>query len=226
MGPTPIEGALAAAERAVSDGRGLAGTGFWAAVSMVKGEPELVDRYADRIAAIDRSVFEKWAFLALGIVAGTVLMLVATAGGLALIALAYAAEGIWAVLSFYAGLGVLLGTTHGLAHLLVGRLSGMRFTHWFIGAVTRPQPGVKMDYSTYLRADARQRAWMHASGALVTKALPFALIGAAVAADLPTWAVWALPALGAVMIISDITWSTKKSDWMKFKREMRFAQEP
>lgn len=225
MGPTPIEDALAAAEQAVSDGEGIAGTGFRAAVSMVKGEPELADRYADRIAAVDRSVFEAWALLTLGIVPGTVLMVLASAVGLALVGLAYAAEGIWAVLSFYAGLGVLLGTTHGLAHLLVGRLLGIRFTHWFIGTIKRPQPGVKMDYSTYLRAGARQRAWMHASGALVTKALPFALVGAAIAADLPTWAVWALPALGAATIITDIAWSTKSSDWMKFKREMRFAQE-
>ena len=64
---------------------------------------------------------------------------------------------------------------------------------------------------------------MHASGAVVTKIVPFALIGAAVAADLPFWAVWALPAIGVVSIITDVVWSTKKSDWKKFQREMKFA---
>ena len=65
---------------------------------------------------------------------------------------------------------------------------------------------------------------MHASGAIVSKLVPFALIGAAVAADLPSWAVWLLPVIGGVTIVTDVLWSTKKSDWKKFSREMAFAQ--
>jgi hypothetical protein len=103
---------------------------------------------------------------------------------------------------------------------------GMRFTHWFIGKISQPQPGVKVDYSTYLRTPASRRAWMHASGAITTKVTPFALIGAAVAADLPSWAVWGVPVVGVAAIVTDILWSTKHSDWMKFRREMEFAQTP
>ena len=69
--------------------------------------------------------------------------------------------------------GVLLVTTHGLGHLAVGKARGMKFTHWFVGTMQRPQPGVKLDYATYLRVDAVGRAWMHASGAIVTKIVPF-----------------------------------------------------
>jgi len=85
------------------------------------------------------------------------------------------------------------------------------------------QPGVKLDYATYLRAPATSRAWMHASGAIVTKLMPFVFLGAAIAAGVPVWVVWALVVIGLVEIAIDIVWSTKKSDWKKFKREMDFA---
>jgi hypothetical protein len=103
---------------------------------------------------------------------------------------------------------------------------GMRFTHWFIGKLTQPQPGVKLDYATYLRAPATSRAWMHASGAIVTKLMPFVFLGAAIAAGVPTWVVWSLVVIGLVVIGIDIVWSTKKSDWKKFKREMEYVSPP
>jgi hypothetical protein len=65
---------------------------------------------------------------------------------------------------------------------------------------------------------------MHASGALVTKVLPFAFLGAALAADIPIWAVVVLVAVGIGQIVTDLLWSTKASDWKKFRREMGFAQ--
>ena len=219
-----LEVLLSTAEEAVDEGRGLTGTGFWSAVARVKTDRELIDRYADRIAAIDALAFEQWALHTVSLGVGTLLMLIGTAAGLVLIGFAYSFEGLAAVAIFYAGFVALLTTTHGLGHLLVGRLLGIRFTRWFIGSTARPQPGVKIEYSTYLRAPARSRAWMHASGALVTKLVPFALLGAAIAADLPTWAVWGLVAVGVGTIITDVLWSTKSSDWKKFRREMRLAQ--
>ena len=71
---------------------------------------------------------------------------------------------------------------------------------------------------------ARRRAWMHAAGALTTKAIPFALLPAALAADLPGWVPWLLGAAGAVMVATDLLWSTRASDWKKFRREMRYAR--
>lgn len=219
-----VESALARAEEALESGRGVHGTGFWGAVSRVKENPELAERYADRIARIDELAFRDWALVVVPLWLGTTLMVAGTVLGLALIGWAYALEDVGAVVAFYLGLGVLLVTTHGLAHLLVGAVAGIRFTAWFIGSIIRPQPGVKVDYSSYLRTRPVRRAWMHASGAIVTKLVPFALLGAAIAAELPTWAVWGLVGIGGVAIVTDLFWSTQYSDWKRFRREMEFAQ--
>ncbi|MBW3666419.1 MAG: hypothetical protein KY394_02370 [Actinobacteria bacterium] len=225
MAEPSVENALVRAEDALDAGNDLDGTGFWSAVSRVKENPELAERYADRIARIDDRAFRNWALVTVPLWLGTASMLAATVGGLALVWWTYALEGWGAVVAFYAGLGVLLVTTHGLAHLVTGAISGIGFTCWFIGSILQPQPGVKIDYSTYLRTRPRRRAWMHASGAILTKLLPFALLGAAIAADLPVWAVWGVVAIGVVAIVTDIAWSTSKSDWKRFRREMEFAQD-
>ncbi len=222
MTPSEIEAALNAAEESLARGGTLAGTRFWSAVAAVKANPELVDRYAGRIARIDQGAFRHWALFTVPLRAGTLVMSLATILGLLLIALAYEVTGLIAVVLFFAGFGILLVTTHGLAHLVVGRFVGIRFTHWFIGTIT--QPGVKLDYASYLATPASKRAWMHAAGAIVTKVLPFALVGAATAASLPDWTVWALVVLGVLQIVTDLVWSTKSSDWKKFQRERSFAQ--
>lgn len=223
MTSSAIEESLTRAEHAVDAGEGLSGTGFWQAVSTVKGQPELAERYADRIAAIDERAHRNWALLVIPLGVGTVLAVVATLVGLALVSWAYALEGGAAIVAFLVGFGVLIASTHALGHLVVGMILGIRFSYWFVGKVSQPQPGVKVDYATYLRTKASKRAWMHASGAIVTKAIPFLLIGAAVAADLPIWVAWALAAFGVVAFATDVLWSTKASDWKRFRREMGFA---
>ena len=220
----PIEEALGNAEQALDRGDGLRGTGFWPAVARVKTDTDLVERYADRIGSIDQRAFANWALLTVPFWAGTTLALLGLGAGLVLVGLSYGLSDFAAVVVFYLGFGALVTTTHGLAHLVVGWLVGIRFTAWFIGRISRPQPGVKVDYSTYLRVPAMRRVWMHAAGPVVTKLVPFALIGGAVAAGLPAWAVWLLPIIGVATIVTDITWSTKSSDWKKVAREMRFAQ--
>jgi hypothetical protein len=220
-----VEAILDAAEKAVSTGSPLAPTGFWKAVAAVKRDQALVEAHADRIARIDRASFKTWALVTVPLWLGNVLMIGGTLVGLALVARAYYLEGTGAGLVFLAGFGVVLVTTHGLGHLAVGSLMGMRFTHWFIGPLRPPlPPGVKLDYATYLRAPAVSRAWMHASGAIVTKTVPFVFLGAALAADLPAWVVWALVVIGLAQIGTDLFWSTKASDWKKFRREMSLAQ--
>jgi hypothetical protein len=220
-----IEDSLAKSERALDSGSGLSGTGFWSVVAAVKRNPELADRYAERIAAIDEQAHRQWAVLVIPLWLGTVLAWLAVLIGLGLVWWAYDLSGTSAVIAFFAGTGVLLGSTHGLGHLVVGRLLGMRFTYWFVGEVKQPQPGVKLDYATYLRTPPRRRAWMHASGALTTKSIPFLMIGAAFAADLPGWVPLVLAGMGTAMVVTDVFWSTKASDWKKFQREMEFAQD-
>lgn len=205
-------------------GESLSGTGFWGAVKAVKENPELADRYAERIAVIDTRAHRRWALLVIPLPTGTVLATAVIGLGLALIWWSHALTGTGAVAAFVAGTGALLAASHGLAHLVVGALVGIRFEYWFVSSVGKPQPGVKLDYDSYLRATPRRRAWMHVSGALVTKMVPFLLIGAAVAADLPGWVGWALAGLGVVMVVTDVVWSTRTSDWKKYRREMEFAR--
>jgi len=224
MDSSRVEATLDDAEKAVTAGAPVGPTGFWKAVDTVKRDPALIEQYADRIARIDRAAFKSWALLAVPIWLGNVLIIGATLIGLALVGWAYYLDGTGAALVFLLGFGIILVTTHGLTHLLVGTLMGIRFTHWFVGKLVQPQPGVKLDYATYLRVPADSRAWMHASGAIVTKLMPFIFLGAAIAAEVPTWVVWALVVIGLVEIGVDIVWSTKSSDWKKFKREMSFAQ--
>ena len=45
-----------------------------------------------------------------------------------------------------------------------------------------------------------------------------------IGSGLPTWAVLGLAVIGTAMIITDVLWSTTSSDWMKYRREMKFAQ--
>jgi hypothetical protein len=125
---------------------------------------------------------------------------------------------------FLIGLGSLIVGTHSLTHWIVGRLVGMRFTHVFLGGPPPPRPGMKTDYATYLRATPRQRAAMHASGAIVTKIVPFALLPVSLSFyDRWPWITWLLLVIGVVQIVTDVVLSTKVSDWKKVLRELRAA---
>ncbi len=221
MTPEQMDAALDAAE---ASPKRLAGTGYWAVVASVKRDRSLVETYADRIGAIDKRWFTSVVPLVLPLWLGTILALAGTAIGLLLIGMAYGADDPWNGALFLAGTIGLLVATHGLGHLVMGAAVGIRFTAWF--AFFRwPQPGVKTDYASYLRAPARHRAWMHASGAVVTKSIPFLLIPSALIAGVPWWTVALLVALGVAQLITDALWSTKASDWSKYRREMAIARE-
>jgi hypothetical protein len=127
-------------------------------------------------------------------------------------------------LVFLGGLGALLGTTHTLSHWLVGRALGIRFTHYFLGGPPPPRPGLKIDYATYLRVRPAARATMHASGAVVTKLVPFVLIPVALAGGQPRWVIVVLVVVGAGQIATDALFSVKTSDWKKVLRELRAAK--
>jgi hypothetical protein len=223
MDDPAIEAALTDAETRLERGEGLSGSGFWRVVGRVKRTPELAERFADRIARIDDAAFRNWAVLVVPFGMGTVLAVLALILGLVGIGSAYYVEGTPAVLVFFAGFIAMLPSTHGLAHLVVGRLLGIGFSAWFVGSWSQPQPGIKVDYSSYLRVSPVRRAWMHASGAIATKLLPLVLIGAARAAALPGWVSWALLVFTGGAVVFDIVWSTKSSDWARFRRELALA---
>ncbi len=215
---------LRAAESAVRSGQPPGPSGFWKAVEAVKADPALIEEHADRIGVIDSIAFRRWALVTVPLWIGNLVMIGGALFGLALIAWSYSLDGTAAGVAFTLGFGAILVTTHSLAHLLVGTFFGIRFTRWFMGSIRRPTPGVKVDYASYLRSPAASRAWMHASGAILTKLVPFALIGAALAADVPAWTLAMLIVVGVVQIATDVLWSTKASDWSKFSREMSFSR--
>lgn len=224
MTPESMERVLDRAEAAVAEGRPLDGTGFWKAVGAARRDFTLADRYAERIAAIDRKAFENGVKFRVPAGVGTALLAGASGAGVAALVLA---EGIDSrflrSVVFLGALGALEGGTHSLAHWAVGRAMGMRFTHYFIGGPPPPRPGAKLDYATYLRVPPTQRAIMHASGAVVTKIVPLALIPVARSLDLPAWVTYLLIVLAIAQIVSDVVLSTKSSDWKKVKRELRAA---
>jgi len=221
-----VERILAACERALAapgtpDLRAL---GFWRAVATVKRRSDLVDRYARRIAAIDRQAFRRRVRLVFPVSLGVVALDFGLFGGLLLLGLAIGADHPWREILVLVAAGALDATTHGLAHLAVGTLAGIDFTEWFVDLPKKPQPGFKIDYASYLRAAPRQRAWMHAAGALATKLTPFLVVPYALAIDTDLWVVLILIALGVVQIVTDLLFSVKASDWKKFRREMAFAR--
>ena len=225
MDERDIESSLANCESELAAGRApnVATHGFWKAVAGVKRQPELVERYADRVARIDRAVFVDRVKVRFPAMAGVALLSVGTLVGLAILWLAAGFDHPMRELAVLVGMGALLVCTHNLAHFVVGTMTGIRFTDWFMDLPKRPQPGLKIDYATYLRAPARSRAWMHASGAIVTKLVPFAVIPYAAAIGCDLWAIVVLLVLGVAQIVTDLAWSVKASDWKKFRREMKVA---
>lgn len=225
MTPAAIERILDRAEASVAAGESLEGTGFWKAVGAARRDPALADRYADRIASIDRKAFENGVRLRVSAGVGTAVLTAASGAGVAALILAGGVDSRLVRTGLFLGaLGALEVGTHSLAHWVVGRSMGMRFTYYFLGGPPPPRPGAKLDYATYLRVPPTQRALMHASGAVVTKIVPFALIPVARSLDLPAWVVYLLLVLGAGQIVTDVLLSTKSSDWKKVKRELKAAR--
>jgi hypothetical protein len=222
----PFPDAFARIEAAVDAGdTDLSRLGFWRILRRVKVDPSLSAHWAESEGRIDRTAFEArvrprfpvWfgnLVLILGLFVGGFAIVVAmnvdepTIAGVALLV----AAAVWAV------------SVHCLAHWVVGGLVGIRFVCYFFGGPFPPRPGLKTDYATYLRADPASRAWMHASGALATKAAPFVVLAFWWATDAPAWAAWALAAFGVLQIATDVLFSTKTSDWKKVARERRVAR--
>ncbi len=222
-----IESTLAACERTLAAGApiDLKSSGFWRAVATAKRRPDLVTRFADQIARIDRATFERTVPLRVPAPLGIAVLVAGAATGLGLLAVAPALDHPLRELVVLAGAAALDGVTHGLAHVIVGAAVGIHFTHAFVVLPSKPQPGFKIDYATYLRTPAHARAWMHASGAIATKLTPFAVLLYALAIGTEGWAIGVLVALGVLQIGTDLLFSVKTSDWKKFKREMKLARE-
>ena len=121
MDETTVANALASCEQELQAGRtpDLRALGFWRAVAAVKRHPELVDRYATRIAAIDRAAFRRRVRLAFPVALGVIVLDLGLFGGLLLLAIATVVDHPWREIVVLVAAGALDVTTHGLAHLAV-----------------------------------------------------------------------------------------------------------
>lgn len=222
-----VEATLAACEQALASGGrvDLANLGFWRTVAAVKRHPAWIERYADRIGAIDRQAFGRNVWPTFPLPLGTAALSAGALAGALLAAVSGRLGNRWKDPALLVGAGLLLGTTHDLGHLVVGRAVGIRFACWFLDGPTRLQPGLKTDYASYLRASPRGRAGMHAAGALFTKVVPFALLPLAAANRAPVWTRLSLIAIGLLQIATDLLFSIHQSDWKRVRRELRVARE-
>lgn len=208
----------------------LRALGFWRAVARVKRDEALRFRYAERIARIDRDAFRRAVPLRLPATVGVGLLVFGLVVGILIlieaprIATVPASPHPWLELAVLVGFGALDVTTHGLAHAVAGAMVGIRFTDWFVVLPSKPQPGLKIDYASYLRASSRGRAWMHAAGAIATKLTPFVVLAYALWIAADTWAIGVLALVGVLQIATDVLFSVSSSDWKKFRREMRLAR--
>jgi hypothetical protein len=218
--------AFARIEVAVEGGnRDLAGLGFWRMVARVKPDPELSDRWAEQIGRIDGMAFRAGVRLRIPVWAGNLLLLTVVLAGAAAVVIGRIADnGTIAGLAFIAAAGLWALGIHCLAHWVVGRAVGIRFTDYFLGGPFPPRPGLKTDYASYLRTPPSSRAAMHAAGAIATKLAPFVALAFVPGSAAPWWAAVALVVIGVGQIASDLVFSVKSSDWKKVKRERAVAR--
>ena len=203
----------------------LSRLGFWRLLKHVKADRRLSERWADAAGDIDRRAFEARVKLRFPVWFGNLVLVVGTVFGVAAAVIAvHASDRTVAGVALVVAGGIWVVSLHCLAHWVVGRAVGIRFTSYFFGGPSPPRPGLKTDYATYLRAEPGARAWMHASGALASKVAPFIALGFFPASNAPPWAAWVLLGIGVLTIITDVVFSRTSSDWKKVIRERRIAR--
>lgn len=221
-----VQAELDRIERRVEAGdTDLAALGFWRVLKRVKADPALAARVADQAGRIDRRAFTSRVRPLFPVWLGNLVLVGGIAlGAAALVTAARASDPFAAGVALIVAAAAWSVSVHGLAHWLVGAFVGIRFLAYFFGGPPPPRPGLKSDYSTYLRASPSRRAWMHASGAIATKLAPFLVLALYPLTHAPAWAAWAVLALAILQILTDVLFSVRTSDWKKFKREMAVAR--
>ena len=224
--PEEFQDLFARIEARVDEGdTDLSRLGFWRLVRRLKADRMLSAHWAEVVGRIDRKAFERRVRPRFPVWLGNAALLFGTLVGAGAMAYATLCDNrpVSGALLVASG-GILSVTTHDLAHWAAGRRSGIRFLCYFLDGPFRVQPGLKIDYATYLRAEPGARAFMHASGAIASKAVPFVAVAVWPITPAPAWAVWTLAGMGGVQVATDLIWSTKKSDWKKVRRELAVAR--
>ncbi|MEX0833895.1 MAG: hypothetical protein WD276_08540 [Actinomycetota bacterium] len=235
MGEAPISAAdqgdlaheLARIQAAVDRGEtDLKALGFWRVVGRVKRDPALVERFADQIGRIDREAFETGVRLRFPVWFGNAVLLAGLLiGGAGLVVARRASSEAVAGVALLVSSGAFAVGVHDLAHWVVGRAVGMRFTAYFMKMwPPPPRPGIKTDYASYLRTPPSRRALMHAAGALASKVGGFVPLFFWPLTKAPVWAAIAVAVFAFGTVLTDVLWSVRSSDWKRVRRELRVAR--
>jgi hypothetical protein len=212
----------AAVEAGQTDLRAL---GFWRLLAKVKADQALAAHWAEQAGRIDRRAFETGVRFRLPVWFGNLVLVLGIAAGGVAVAIALTTDS-----PELAGWALVLAALdwsasfHTPAHWVVGRIVGIRFLAYFVHDLIPPVPGLKIDYETYLRNPPEARAWMHASGAIASKIGPFLALAFWPSSVAPAWAAWVILGYGVLIVATDVFISTRKSDWKRFRREMRIAR--
>ncbi len=167
----------------------MKGLGFWKLVAEAKKNPALVDKFGSRIGEVDQRAFKNWAWLTVGITTGHIIELVGTVIAFALLYIGLTTRTTLGGVSLVLSAFLLSATLHPFAHYFVGRWKGIDFTFYFPDGPALIEPTLKIDYGTYLRASAMDRAMMHLAGPISTSLGPLAVLILGIASGASTWAV-------------------------------------
>lgn len=151
--------------------------GFWKLVDAAKRDKNFAEKFADRIADIDRKAFKNRAWFTVSLTLGHAVELLGVILGIALlIAGLFYLDGAGAGISVILAAAIFSATLHPFAHYVVGRTQGIKFSYYFPDGPALIEPTLKIDYASYLRASAKGRALMHLAGPISTSLGPFVVL--------------------------------------------------
>jgi hypothetical protein len=225
-GQEDLQQAFARIEHAVEGGdTDLSGLGFWRRVRTVKADAMLSTHWSEVVGRIDRKAFEQRVRPRFPVWFGNAVLFVGVLVGAGAITYAIGCDNrtVAGVLLLVSG-PVLSVSVHDLAHWVWGRAAGIRFLWYFLDGPMRIQPGLKTDYACYLRTPPASRAAMHAAGAVASKVAPVIPLALWPLTDAPAWSAWGLLAFTVIQLVTDFTFSVKRGDWKKVRRELLVAR--
>ncbi|MEE9593904.1 MAG: hypothetical protein V3V92_00730, partial [Candidatus Hydrothermarchaeales archaeon] len=158
-------------------------------VAEAKKNPELVEKFGERIKEVDQKAFKNWAWLTVNITVGHIVELIGTIIALALLYIGLTNTTILGGVSLVLSALVLSVTLHPFAHYLVGKWKGINFTFYFPDGPALIEPTLKTDYATYLKASPQDRAMMHLAGPIATSLGPLLVLILGLASGALPWAV-------------------------------------
>ncbi len=191
---------------------GYDGKSFRGIIELVKRDKINDDELLEQIENLSQKRFRRKVSFTLGVTAGNLLE---GFGTFVALVLAFQINSDWML---YLSALILMATLHPLSHYVTGRMSGIRFTHYYLNGPAKIEPTLRIDHFSYLKASGRKRALMHLSGVIGTLAGPLIAMVIALGKGAST-AAMNLIVLFLLLIVFEFLTSTKIGDLMKAKRE-------